>query len=463
MTDYDVIIIGSGIGGTGVGALLASKGFKTLLIEKNEFIGGRCSCYEKEGFKIDIGVHLFARTSKGPLTTILKSIGMEDAIDWVLVRKPGPKWYYQEKLWSFPRELQTLVPESDYSNIMKLLRDVIRIKDTRELDTVSFKSWLSNYSNNTLIHSFFSTVSSLYFVEPYYNVSAGEFVRCLSSLTKHLSVGYPRGGCLSIPLAYIQGIRKFKGEVKTGLLVKKIIIENETVQGVELDNGDFISSKIVISNAGIRETVNSLVGRIYFNKNYLEKIDKLKYSLSALCFKIALKKPITHYKMICAFSSEDPEKRVKSILDGKVPDEVDLFIPVPSNFDPNLAPKGKQLIIAGTFVPREYFEINRSRWINTSMKRLQKIFPELSENLLWIDVTTPKDIELMAGKEASVIGISQTTEQAGINRPSSILPIEGLYLVGGDAGGWGIGTELASQSAIECAEIILSKIKKIKT
>ncbi|MFW9968808.1 MAG: NAD(P)-binding protein [Candidatus Odinarchaeota archaeon] len=36
MFDYDLIIIGGGVGGTAVGAILAPKGFKTLLIEKNE-------------------------------------------------------------------------------------------------------------------------------------------------------------------------------------------------------------------------------------------------------------------------------------------------------------------------------------------------------------------------------------------------------------------------------------------
>ena len=38
MHDYDGIIIGSGIGGTGVGAILASQGLKTLVLEKNSFI-----------------------------------------------------------------------------------------------------------------------------------------------------------------------------------------------------------------------------------------------------------------------------------------------------------------------------------------------------------------------------------------------------------------------------------------
>jgi phytoene dehydrogenase-like protein len=53
LSDYDIVIIGSGVGGTAVGALLASKNLNTLLIEKNEIIGGRCSTYEKDGFKID--------------------------------------------------------------------------------------------------------------------------------------------------------------------------------------------------------------------------------------------------------------------------------------------------------------------------------------------------------------------------------------------------------------------------
>ncbi|MFX1387805.1 MAG: FAD-dependent oxidoreductase, partial [Promethearchaeota archaeon] len=66
MFDYDIVIIGGGIGGTAIGAILTAKGFKILLIEKNKFIGGRCSSYEKEGFKIDVGVHSFGRSGRGP-------------------------------------------------------------------------------------------------------------------------------------------------------------------------------------------------------------------------------------------------------------------------------------------------------------------------------------------------------------------------------------------------------------
>jgi prolycopene isomerase len=283
----------------------------------------------------------------------------------------------------------------------------------------------------------------------------------MSSLAKNVSTGYPKGGCISIPSAYAQGILKFGGDVKTGLSAKKIVVEDDRVRGVELDNGEFISSDIVVSNAGIRETVNNMVGRSYFDENYLNYVDKLKYSMNAFTIKLALKEPVTDYKIVNSLTFEDPEEKFNAILGGKVPDEPDLMVIMPSNYDPDLAPKGKQLIIAGTAVPRENFEKNSKKWINNAMETLEHMFPELSDNLMWRDITSPKDIELMGGKEATVVGISQTADQAGINRPSSTLPIEGLYIVGGDAGGWGIGTELAADSAIKCSEVILRKTKRV--
>lgn len=449
--------MGGGIGGTAISAILASKGFKTLLLEKNKFLGGRCSTYEKDGFKIDVGVHLFGRSSKGPHGKILNMIGMEDAIDWVLCRKPGPRWFYQGKFWAFPRDLKELIPSSDFSGLMKLFRDVMKMKNLEEFERKSVKSLLSNYTSNSLVHSFVDVISSLYFVIPYYKTSVSEFVRCFSSLVADSSMGYPKGGRISIPKAYASGIEKFGGKIQTSQSVSKIVVENEKVQGVELDNGKLISSKLVISNAGVRETINNLIGRKFFNRNYIENIDKLKYSISALNLKVALKKPITNYKLVTSFSSQDPEERFNLLLKGKVPEEVPLFIPVPSNFDATLAPKGRQLLIAGTAVTQEGFERNQDKWIKNSIESLQKVFPDISENLMWYDVSTPKNINQLGGKEASVVGVSQIINQTGNDRLSPKLPVEGLYLVGGDAGGWGIGTELAAKSALECAEQIMEK------
>lgn len=461
MTDYEIIIIGSGIGGSAVGALLASKGLKVLLLEKNDLIGGRCSTYEKEGFKIDVGVHSFGRSGKGPLGTILEKIGMENAIEWKIAKKPGPRWYYQGKFFRFPLEFAQFLAPSDYKILMKMLKDIMSkdLETTKDLENIDLQSWVSNYTNNTLIHSFFNTICWMYFVVPYNEASAGEFLRCLASLSKDLLTGYPKGGCISIPSAYIKGIEKFGGTVKTNHLVKKIVIENNRVSGVELENGAFVPGKIVISNGGIKHTINNLVGKKYFDKNFINTIDKLKYSMSAITLKIALKKPITDLKVLMTVSRGDPRNYFDEILNGKVPDELDFFVPIPSNYDSDMTPKGMQLMTAGTAVCRDNFEKNRKKWIDTCISNLNEIFPGLSNNLLWVDITAPNDIENFGGKEASVVGISQIVGQTGKNRPKSTLPLEGLYVVGGDAGGWGIGTEMAANSAFDCANMILDKLK----
>jgi phytoene dehydrogenase-like protein len=56
--EYDVIIIGSGIGGIASATLLAKAGYKTLLIESKERLGGRFSTVDYEGFKLPTGAQL---------------------------------------------------------------------------------------------------------------------------------------------------------------------------------------------------------------------------------------------------------------------------------------------------------------------------------------------------------------------------------------------------------------------
>ncbi|MHC1591059.1 MAG: FAD-dependent oxidoreductase, partial [Candidatus Helarchaeales archaeon] len=50
MTSQDVIIIGTGVAGLSLGALLAKNGFKVLLLEKSNKIGGRGQVWEKDGY-----------------------------------------------------------------------------------------------------------------------------------------------------------------------------------------------------------------------------------------------------------------------------------------------------------------------------------------------------------------------------------------------------------------------------
>ena len=58
MTDYDVIVIGGGLGGLSSGALLAHQGRRVLVLEQSGRIGGCCSTFEKDGFHFDVGASI---------------------------------------------------------------------------------------------------------------------------------------------------------------------------------------------------------------------------------------------------------------------------------------------------------------------------------------------------------------------------------------------------------------------
>ncbi len=76
------VVVGSGIGGSAATLLLADAGIPVVLVEKNRRIGGSCSGYEKQGFNIDIGTHMFCRGDKGPLGEVLRRVGEGGAIDF---------------------------------------------------------------------------------------------------------------------------------------------------------------------------------------------------------------------------------------------------------------------------------------------------------------------------------------------------------------------------------------------
>jgi phytoene desaturase len=101
-------------------------------------------------------------------------------------------------------------------------------------------------------------------------------------------LGYPKGGLIAYPKTLCEGIGSKGGTVLTSTGVKRVIVENEKVMGVETTDGAIYKSDIVVSNAGIKETILNLVGKEQFEKNYVKKIEGLKTSWSVYCLRLAL-------------------------------------------------------------------------------------------------------------------------------------------------------------------------------
>jgi phytoene dehydrogenase-like protein len=64
MKEYDIVIIGSGLGGLLSGAILSKEGFHVCVVEKNKVIGGNLQSFERDGVVFNTGLHYFGSGDK---------------------------------------------------------------------------------------------------------------------------------------------------------------------------------------------------------------------------------------------------------------------------------------------------------------------------------------------------------------------------------------------------------------
>ncbi|MHA1265692.1 MAG: phytoene desaturase family protein [Candidatus Helarchaeota archaeon] len=459
-----VIIVGGGIGGTAVGALLSKRGFQVQLFEKNSIIGGRCTSYTKEGFTIDVGVHLFGEGAKGPLQKICEMVGMPNAIQWVLSRDPRPLLCYKGKKSIYSREsMAQLLPQTEYKKVMQFFADCMSLRRKRinELYYTNLETYLNQYSTDPTFHAFIAMICAQYFCIPPNIASTGEFIRSFRGVVTKKSSAYPVGGCIAIPEAYVQAIRQNRGDVTLNTEIEKIIVENGRALGIELQDGTIHRSDIVISNADIKNTIFNLIGEKYFPSDYVRRVRELTYAQHCMAIKVAIDKRVTDQKLIMNIHTDysNMNAYVEQILSGRIPDEIGGMITIPSNYDPRLAPEGKQLIFLGTAISSNWQNQDWVKWGERCLESLIKVIPEMKDHILWYNIDTPALVEKYAGEDGNIIGVAQTITQVKDKRPSQVTPLDNLYLVGCEAGGWGIGTELAANSAIELSEILTREFK----
>lgn len=79
--DFDIIIIGSGIGGLVCGCYLAKAGKKVLIVEKNAQPGGYCTSFKRGNFIIDAAVHCVQNVGKDNiLHKVIQELGIDNRI-----------------------------------------------------------------------------------------------------------------------------------------------------------------------------------------------------------------------------------------------------------------------------------------------------------------------------------------------------------------------------------------------
>ena len=381
-----------------------------------------------------------------------------------VVRMPRFVWELGRALELTPREAARAV---------RLFTHILSMSDAEALswDERTVEEFITPFTDHPSTIGVFGFLLGLYFILPYWEVSAGEALWSFRRMMRDNFLSYPKGGSIAIPGTYVRLAQALGAEVRTGTGVRRIVVGGGRTRGVELEDGTLLPATIVVSTSSVRTTVGRLVGEEHFPAAYADRARAIKGSYIAVQAKIALSKKLVTAGSLVGGVGDDVDllrlgtgalkSMFTSITSGKVPPVVPFYCPVPSNFDPDLAPPGCQLLTVCAVAPTSDIDLTDPgpAWEEAMLKTMRRVVPGLDEHALFIDRFSVDFIERWIGKEfGPAVSTGQTPDQVGKRRPPVHTPIRGLYLAGCGAGARGVGTELAAASAMECVDRILADL-----
>jgi prolycopene isomerase len=494
---YDAIVIGAGMGGLTAAALLAKKGLKVLLLEKEEQVGGYVVSFKRHGFTFDAtGAFVGGCHEGGEFYQILNEIGAHEEIEFIPIHhvrnvypgfevhlRPGGFHSYTEALFDlFPKEEKGL---KTYLSMVKRIGE--EIKSYSEITTIQkifFPFYFRNLvrfhrsSHQTILDNLFRgqeikmALHSLPVTEPPSRLS---FLFLAVMINKALIEGvfYPKGGMGKISETMANAFLRSGGEIHLRTEADQILIKDGRMEGVLTKDGEIFQGPLVISNINPNLSVKMLP--LEFRKPFAKKWSRLEYSLSCFVLYIAtdldLRGMGLPYFTYLRFLS-DLEEEDRILRRGEIPQNPTMMVSIPTMLDPSLAPPGQHILSVLINVPYHYqgkwgggdFEKYRHIKEEFSQKVLRqlesKLVPGLRNHLLFYEAATPLTLERYTGNElGAMYGLASTPQQVGNLRPPHQTPIPGLFQVGHYTRP-SHGIVGASLSGFIAARIILKKLHR---
>ena len=514
-SSYDVVVVGSGIGGLSAAAMLSLYGYSVAVLESHYAPGGAAHGYRtrtKEGvFEFDTGPSFFsglnpnipAKTAN-PLRTILDAIGEPlEVVPYETFGLSLPEGDFVHTA-NFGRvggvldEVSGIGAVQEWSSLMqsmKPLESAVAAMPTAALRAdvgavLTAGQFLPNFAST-------NPLENLKLTRPFSNVVQNAGVKdgfarnwldllcfCLSGLpasgtiTAEMAMmmgefyepgalmDCPVGGAKSIIDALVRGIEKHGGSVFTKAHVDKILIENNRATGVQLRNGQMVSAKkSVISNLSTWDLMKSgIVDTNQFPSKFVKERSETPVGKSFMHLHIGFKATReeldalqAHYMYI-----EDWSKGVEA-------EDNAALLGIASVHDKSLAPEGHAVLHIYTPATEDY-----ARWEGLDRKSdqykklkeersaflwkvLEKIIPDIRQRAKVVQVGTPLTHQRFLNRYRGSYGPAIKADEGSFPFPTT--PVKGLLLCG-DSCFPGIGVPAVAGSGLLAANSVsLDSIK----
>ncbi len=399
--EYDVIVIGSGLGGLTGANVLAKCGYRVLLLEHHYQFGGLATWFTRKGGHIfDISLHGFP---VGMIKSCRKYWTKEIA-DSIVPLKDIRFVNPQMDVWTtFTRE--------DYTRVLVEKFGLARDHIERFYDYLRAMNFYDNNPETTgeMLERFFSGRDDVkrLLMEPiaYANGSTLDDPAITFGIVFSNFMGAGvytfRGGSDLLIGKMIAELRKNGVEIRKKVLVDKILIEERDGRrfacGILAGNGRVVRAKAILSNANIKNTIFRLAGEDYFPADYIAAARAVRTNSSScqVYFGIRKGESIPHIGDL-VFTSENPIFSSSELTDFHTTSRT--F----SVYYPDTRPGSDRYTVVVSLNGRhddwnklsaDDYEKEKQRLIDESLAALEKYIADVRAKIDWMEAATPRTFE----------------------------------------------------------------------
>ena len=309
-THYDVVIIGSGMGGLVAANILAKEGRSVCVLEKNNQFGGNLQTFVRERTIFDTGVHYIGGLSKGQnlyryfeYLDILDGLHFkklnEDGFDIVTFDNDSVAYPHAQGYERFIAVLSKKFP-GEKENIKMYCAKLKEIchkfplynleegkpyGNDAEIFQQSAKNYIDSITSNEKLQAVLAGSNLLYAGNP---EKTPLYVHALS-INSYIESAYRcADGGSQITKLLIRKLKEHGGEAYKHQEVMDIKCENKRISSVTTKSGQIVSGDLFISNIEPKHTLK-MIGESHFRKPYSHRIQKMESTISAFSIHIVLK------------------------------------------------------------------------------------------------------------------------------------------------------------------------------
>ncbi|WMJ72387.1 NAD(P)-binding protein [Cytophagaceae bacterium ABcell3] len=317
MEKYDIIIIGSGLGGLECGSILSKEGYNVLVLEKNKQLGGNLQTFVRDKQIFDTGIHYIGGLDENQnLNQYFKYLGImdnlrlkkldENGFDIITFEGDDTAYRYGQGYDNFINILSSYFPQerkaiSDFCDKIKEVCESFPLYNLKvsNLDfssipflTINARDFIASFTKDEKLRSVLAGTNPLFAGEgdrtPLYT-----YALVINSYIESAYRCINGGSQIAIQLT--RNILNNGGKVIKHAQAKNFIFDGDKIRFVELADGRRFEAKQFISNVHPAVTLDMIQEGVGIRKAYRKRISSLENSVSVFIIYIVLKKNSMKY------------------------------------------------------------------------------------------------------------------------------------------------------------------------